>query len=79
MATTRQVYTTVERWQHAIAGTFGTDLDTAPVALRALAHADAAVISVLAATLINKGVVTSAEFLATWQEAATDVGWTPDS
>lgn len=79
MATTREIYNTVERWQASLANRFGTDLDTAPVALRALAHADAALFAVLATTLINEGIVSGEDFVNTWLEAHADVGWVPDA
>jgi hypothetical protein len=78
MATTRSIYDTIERWQAAITNKFGTDLDTAPTALKALAHSDAVLLAILSKTLFDAGVITPAQVQAAWVEARDDTGWIPD-
>jgi hypothetical protein len=75
MASVRQYQATLRSWQNWVAVQMGTDLTTAPVALRAIAAADAAILGVLVKALVDKGVVTEAEIAAAADSATADPGW----
>lgn len=79
MANVRTYMGTLRNWQNFVANQVGTDLTTAPVAIRALAVAQAAIVGVLVKALVDKGVLTEQEIQAAANNAVQDPGWVPET
>jgi hypothetical protein len=77
MATAKQYWSTLKNAQETLCERFGMNLTQAPIATRALADADAAILAVLVKALTDKGVITDADLMEAWRGARDDNEWDP--